>query len=187
MFTKAVHLDIVSHKTSEAFIACFKKFFSRRGKSQMIFSDNGKNFVSANSEVKRLILILTKHDDCLFNLISEEDIQWKFLPPRAPNFGGSWEAGIKSYKFHFKRGVEVSKLTYEEFYTILHQCEGILNYCPLSPLSSDMDDLEVSTTGHFLIGRPKTAIAKPNLTNLENNQLNLWQKTPRIVQVVWKK
>ncbi|GBM31671.1 hypothetical protein AVEN_101287-1 [Araneus ventricosus] len=188
MAIKSVHLDIVSDQTTEAFIACLKRFFSRRGKSQIIFSDNGKNFVSANSELKRLILIVTKHDDCLSNFRSEEGIQWKFLPPRVPNFSGLWEAGVKSFKFHFKRvvGVSKSKLTYEEFYTILHQIEGILNSRPLTLLSSDMNDLEVLTRGHFLIGRPITAIAEPNFTNVENNRLNLWQKTSKMIQVIWK-
>ncbi|GBO00235.1 hypothetical protein AVEN_151932-1 [Araneus ventricosus] len=119
----------------------------------MIFSDNGKDFVSAKSELKRLILIVTKHDDCPSNFLTKEGTQWKFLPPRAPNFGSLWEASVKSFKFHFKRVVGVSKLTYEEFYTILHQIEGILNSRPLIPLSSDMDDLEVLIPGHFFIGR----------------------------------
>ncbi|GBN61138.1 hypothetical protein AVEN_28390-1 [Araneus ventricosus] len=66
------------------------------GISQMIFSANCKNFVNADSELKRLILIVTEHDDCLSNFLSEEGIQWKFLPPRAPNFDGLWEAGVKS-------------------------------------------------------------------------------------------
>ncbi|XP_055953276.1 uncharacterized protein LOC129988999 [Argiope bruennichi] len=144
-------LYIVSDLTSEAFIACLKRFFSRRGKSQFIFSDNGKNFVSGNSELKRLALMVTKHDEYLSNFLSEEGIQWKFLPPRAPNFGGLWEAGVKSFKYHLKRVVGVSKLTYEEFFTILHQIEGILNSRPITPLSSDMDDLEILTPGHFLI------------------------------------
>ncbi|GBN05803.1 hypothetical protein AVEN_52412-1 [Araneus ventricosus] len=50
-----------------------------------------------------------------------------------------------------------------------------------------MDDLEVLTPGHFLIGRPITAIAEPNLTNVENNRLNLWQKTSKMIQAIWKK
>ncbi|GBM25040.1 hypothetical protein AVEN_96632-1 [Araneus ventricosus] len=116
-----------------------------------------------------------------------EGIQWKLLAPRAPNFGGLWEAGVKSFKFNFKRVVGVSKLTCEEFYTILHEVEGILNSRPLTPLSSDVDDLEVLTPVHFLIGRPITAIAEPNLTNVENNRLNLWQKTSKMIQIIWKK
>ncbi|XP_055941843.1 uncharacterized protein LOC129971891 [Argiope bruennichi] len=179
--------DIVSDLTSEAFIACLKRFFSRRGKSQFIFSDNGKNFVSGNSELKRLALMVTKHDEYLSNFLSEEGIQWKFLPPRAPNFGGLWEAGVKSFKYHLKRVVGVSKLTYEEFFTILHQIEGILNSRPITPLSSDMGDLEILTPGHFLIGRPITSIVEPNLTNPESNRLNLWQRTSKMVQVIWKR
>ncbi|GBN51095.1 hypothetical protein AVEN_131197-1 [Araneus ventricosus] len=145
----------------------------------MIFSDNGKNFVSANLELKRLILIATKRDDCLSNFISEEDIQWTVHPPRAHNFGGVWEAGVKSFKFLFKSVVEVSKLTYEEFYTILQQTEVILNSRPLTPLSSDMEDLEFLTPRHFVIGRPITAIAEPNLTNVENNLSDHMEKVAK--------
>ncbi|GBM74651.1 hypothetical protein AVEN_58494-1 [Araneus ventricosus] len=145
MVTKAGNLDIVSDQTSEALLVCLKRFFFRRGKSHMIFSDNGKNFVNANSELKRLILFVSKHDDCLSNVLSEEGIQWKFLPSRALNFGGFREAGVKSFKFHYKRVVGVSKFTYEEFYTILQHIEGVSNSRTLIPLSSEIDDLEVLT------------------------------------------
>ncbi|GBM34995.1 hypothetical protein AVEN_240358-2-1, partial [Araneus ventricosus] len=84
-------------------------------------------------------------------------------------------------------GVESQNLPMRNFDTILHRIEGILNSHSLTPLSSDMDDLEFLTPRHFLIGRPITAIAEPNLTNVENNRLNLWQKTSKIVRVIWKR
>ncbi|GBM28701.1 hypothetical protein AVEN_116712-1 [Araneus ventricosus] len=142
------------------------------------------SLLSISNNYSKLIQV---HDDCLSNIISEEGIKWEFLPPRAPYFGGLWEAGVKSFKFHFKHVVGVSKLTFEEFYAILHHLEGILNSRPLTPLSRDMDDLEVLAPGHFLIGSPITAIAEPNLTYVENNLLNLWQKTSKMIQIIWKR
>ena len=52
--TKAVHLELVSELTTEAFLGSLKRFFSRRGKANTIHSDNGKNFVGANRELKSL-------------------------------------------------------------------------------------------------------------------------------------
>ena len=54
-------------------------------------------------------------------------IEWRFIPERAPHFGGLWEAAVKSMKFHFKRIVGNTKLTFEELTTILTQIESCLN------------------------------------------------------------
>ncbi|GFT07988.1 integrase catalytic domain-containing protein [Trichonephila clavipes] len=97
------------------------------------------------------------------------------MPPRAPNFGGLWEAGVKSFKFYLKRAVGNLKMTLEEFLTIITQIEGILNSRPITPLSEDIDDLEVLTRGHFLIGRPVTSISVPNLLDKTENTLSRWQ------------
>ena len=45
---KAVHLEVVSDLTSEAFIAALRRFISRRGLPTLIWSDHGTNFVGAN-------------------------------------------------------------------------------------------------------------------------------------------
>ena len=47
---KAVHLELVSDLTSEAFLAALRRFVSRRGKPSIMWSDNGTNFVGAASE-----------------------------------------------------------------------------------------------------------------------------------------
>ncbi|GBM22257.1 hypothetical protein AVEN_273442-1 [Araneus ventricosus] len=43
--TKAVHFELETDLTIEAFIACLKRFFARRGKSSIVYSDNATNFV----------------------------------------------------------------------------------------------------------------------------------------------
>ena len=42
---KAVHLELVSDLTTNAFISCIRRFISRRGKPTVIMSDHGTNFV----------------------------------------------------------------------------------------------------------------------------------------------
>lgn len=51
MTTKAIHLEAVSDLISEAFMAALKRFFSRRGVSSEIYSDNGTNFIGANKKM----------------------------------------------------------------------------------------------------------------------------------------
>ena len=91
------------------------------------------------------------------NKLARENIIWTFIPPRAPNFGGLWEAGIKSVKNHIKRIIGESHLSYEEAYTLLVRIEAVLNSRPLTPLSNDPNDLTALTPGHFLIGHPLTS------------------------------
>ena len=51
---RAVHLELVSDLSSEAFIACLRRFVSRRGLPNLIWSDHGTNFVGAARELKEL-------------------------------------------------------------------------------------------------------------------------------------
>ncbi|GFW27426.1 integrase catalytic domain-containing protein [Trichonephila clavipes] len=141
-----------------------------------------KNFVGANRELKRLQNLKFPEEK-----LSSEGNSWNFMPPRAPNFGGLWEAGVKSFKFYLKRAVGNFKMTLEEFLTIITQIEGILNSRPITLLSEDTDDLEVLTPGHFLIGRSITSISEPNLLDKSESTLSRWQKLAKILQRIWTK
>ncbi|GFT13488.1 integrase catalytic domain-containing protein [Trichonephila clavipes] len=140
--TRAIHLEILSDLTSDAIIATLKRFMSRRGKCSKIFTDNATNFVGANSQLKVFYKTLNFPDQNLAAYFTEEGIEWNFIPPRAPHMGGLWEAGIKSVKYHLKRALGRSRLTYEEFETVIIQVEGILNSRPLTPISNDFDNFE---------------------------------------------
>ncbi|GFW23129.1 integrase catalytic domain-containing protein [Trichonephila clavipes] len=182
-----IHIEIVSDLTSDAFIATLKRFFSRRGKCAKLYSDNGKTFVGANKELKRFLKLIEDSDDNLAGFLSAEGIEWKFIPPRAPSFGGLWEASVKSIKYPLRRVVSGSNLTYEKFLTVCIQIEGILNSRPLCALSSNSDDWNALTPAHFLIGRSMTSVVEPNLIELKENALKKWQRITRLVQLIWNK
>jgi hypothetical protein len=55
--------------------------------------------VGANRELAKLF----KTNDFqtkVINSLSDQQINWHFMPPRAPHMGGLWEAAVKSTKFH---------------------------------------------------------------------------------------
>ncbi|UYV60511.1 hypothetical protein LAZ67_1001370 [Cordylochernes scorpioides] len=66
--------------------------------------------------------------------IGNDGAEWKFSPPGAPHFGGLWEAGIKCFKYHFRRIIGETLLTYEGFLTLIVQMEACLNSRPLDQL-----------------------------------------------------
>ncbi|GBM55873.1 hypothetical protein AVEN_245240-1 [Araneus ventricosus] len=61
--------------------------------------------------------------------------------------------------------------------------ERILKSSPLIPLSSDLNEYEVWTPVHFLIGRPITAIPKIEVINISDNKLSRWQQ---LTKLIWK-
>ncbi|UYV79361.1 hypothetical protein LAZ67_17002296, partial [Cordylochernes scorpioides] len=148
--TKAIHLEISSDLTAETFLAALKRFISRRGRPTDIYSDNATNFKGASNILKERWKLFNAANIQDFSAI--ESINWHFIPPSAPNFGGLWEAGIKSVKTILSKTMKSRLLNYEELLTLLAQIEACLNSRPLTFVSNDPNDLTALTPGHFLIG-----------------------------------
>lgn len=184
---KAVHVELASDLTTESFLAAFRRFCSRRGKPDTIYSDNGTNFVGAKNELEALGNFLQKNQKYLSEQASKDNVTWSFIPPHSPHFGGLWEAGVKSVKYHLKRVLGNTALTYEEFYTLLTQVEATLNSRPLTPLSSTPNDLESLCPSHFLIGRTAVSLPDPSLQHLKQNQLSRYQLLQQMYQHFWQR
>ncbi|XP_036344418.1 uncharacterized protein LOC118753652 [Rhagoletis pomonella] len=182
--TKAVHLEAVTSMSTEHFLWALQRFIGRRGLCQDIYSDCGTNFIGADGILK------TNYQKFRADLerevipkLTDLHIQWHFNPPQSPNFGGLWEANVKSIKYHLKRAVGGTRLTYEQLSTVLVRIEACLNSRPLCPLTSDPDDLLVLTPGHFLIG---DALLSPPESAPENKSLSLqYFELQRLVQQFW--
>ncbi|XP_066157588.1 uncharacterized protein [Euwallacea fornicatus] len=183
--TKALHLELVSDLSSESFLLAFRRFVARRGRPSHVYSDNGTNFVGANRELAELGHFLIKESSKLANSYAQEGVQWHFIPPQSPHFGGLWEAGVKSVKHHLKRVAGNANLTFEHLITLLAQIESILNSRPLSPLSQDPNDLTPLSPAHFLIGRSLTELPDPDLQHIPANRLSVFQRIQQIKQHLW--
>ena len=182
--TKAIHLEVVSDMTTDSFLAAFKRFTARRGNCSHIYSDNGTTFVGANNIMEQEIQDILQKSEIQDKLVSN-GTQWHFIPPAAPHFGGLWEAGVKSMKYHLKRVVGEATLTYEELSTLVYQIESCLNSRPLTPLSNDVNELQALTPGHFLIGR---ALMSPSYSNTYSTSTSLserWKLIQKMKKDFW--
>ena len=184
---KAMHLELVSDLTSEAFIAALRRFVARRGLPDVIHCDNGTNFVGANNTLKEMHNFLKNNSNSLIETLGTHRINFKFIAPRSPHLGGLWEAGVKSVKTHVKRTIGLTKLTYEHYHTLLTQIESILNSRPLTAMSADPADLIPLSPSHFLLGGVAEGVIDPPVTHIAENCLSVYQNLQRMRQHFWNR
>ncbi|XP_071581043.1 uncharacterized protein [Temnothorax nylanderi] len=183
--SRAVHLDVASDYSADAFLAALRRFVARRGLCRTLYSDCGTNFVGADAQLRALFSASDPEGRRIAARLAEERIQWHFNPPAAPNFGGIWEAAVKSMKFHLRRVIGDAKLTYEEMATVLAQIEACLNSRPLQAISDDPEDFTALTPGHFLIGSALNAVPEPSLAEESTSRLSRWQLLQSIRDRFW--
>ncbi|XP_071643002.1 uncharacterized protein [Temnothorax longispinosus] len=183
--SRAVHLDVATDYTADAFLAALRRFVSRRGLCQTLYSDRGTNFVGADAQLRDLFSAGGQGGRRIAERVAEERIAWRFNPPAAPNFGGIWEAAVKSTKHHLRRVIGEATLTYEEMATLLSQVEACLNSRPLQALTDDPEDLSPLTPGHFLIGSAISAVPEPSLTEERTTRLSRWQQVQQMRDHFW--
>ncbi|KMQ90338.1 hypothetical protein RF55_9920 [Lasius niger] len=185
--TRAVHLDVVSDYTADAFLAALQLFTSRRGLCRSFQSDCGTNFVGADAQLRALFSASNPNQRQIAAQLASEQIQWRFNPPAVPYFGGIWEAAVKSLKHHLRQVLGENTLTYEEMSTLLAHIEACLNSRPLQALSDDPDDIAALTPGHFLIRSALNAVPEPNLLESPINCVTQWQLLQKMRDHFWER
>lgn len=178
--TKAIHLEATSDLSTSTFLAAFSRFVSRRGCPLHLHSDNGQTFVGASKKLSKEFAATSTQ--AVLSNYAHQNLCWHFIPPGAPHMGGLWEAGVKSFKQHFRKIAGASKYTFEEFQTLLSRIEACLNSRPISPISENPSDIAALTPGHFLIGSPILIPIDPSLHEVPISMCNRWQKLKVIHQ-----
>ena len=184
--TKAVHSEVVLDLTTVAFLATLRHFIGHRGQPSVLWSDQGTNLVGAAKEIRKML----QQDDPnheVSEFCTMQDIQWKFTPEHAPHFRGLWEASVKSFKTHVRRTAGKAKLSFEELTMVLVQIKACMNSRPLTPLPDASDEYEAVTPGHFLVGKPLTALPYHSTctTNQSMSLLRRWCLCQNLVRHFW--
>ncbi|GFX70522.1 integrase catalytic domain-containing protein [Trichonephila clavipes] len=140
---RALHLELVSSLSTDAFLLSFRRFVAGRGRPRIIYSDNGTKFRGANNELI----------DIDWNEVSRfaeiQHITWKFIPPITAGSGGFWERLVRTVKELLRRTLGKAMFAYEELLNILSECEKNVNSLPFTYLSEDMQDPTPITPTRF--------------------------------------
>lgn len=127
MASKAMHIEVVGDQTTDSFLGALERFISHRGMVTEIRSDNGSTFHGADSDLHSLLVEAKPTFHAAPRFLATKGITWRFIPLKAPHFGGLWEAGIKSAKTLSKKIFGQRILTYEEMSTLTARVEIALN------------------------------------------------------------
>ncbi|XP_028982417.1 uncharacterized protein LOC107045061 [Diachasma alloeum] len=147
--------------------------------------DNSTTFVGAAEVLDKIYHRASRKNQQVQAALATNGTQWSFSPPRAPHFGGQWEAAVKSTKYHLRRVLGTTTLTFEELNSVVIQIEACLNSRPICRMSDDPDDLQVLTPGHFLIGEPLQLIPKPSIIDKNPSNLQRWNLVTQLTQQFW--
>ena len=77
---------MLPNQTAEEFLLSLTKFIARRGRLEMIYSDNGRTFVAGAKWLKRVM-----RDEVMQNMLARCEVKWQFSLSRAPWWGGQFE------------------------------------------------------------------------------------------------
>ena len=92
MSTHAVHIDMLDTLETDSFLNSFRRFSCRRGQPDSIFSDQATTFISAEAQLTRGLLEVSKKVIDAYAV--SKGIAWNFNPPTASHMGGAWERMI---------------------------------------------------------------------------------------------
>ena len=189
--TKAIHLEVTTEQSTEAFEAALQRFVARRGCPQHLYSDNGGGFIGARNRYHQLLSILKDQkgeDNIRHFLATQHDIIWHNIPAFSPHMGGLWEAAVKSMKRHLRRVMGTRRFTLEELITVTCRIEACLNSRPLIPFTShDPDGVEALTASHFLTNKAPTICPDDPSPLTERQLLQKWNICQGVVQQVWSR
>ena len=154
--TRAVHLEVVSDLSMETLLLAFRRFASRKSLPQVMMSDNALTYMSASEELTRLL-----QSDSLSTSLGANGVVWKFIPKKAPWFGGFWERMIGLTKNCLKKVLGRFHISLPVLQTMVVEIEAVLNNRPLTYTSSDVDNPQPLTPAYLLYGRKIARLRMP--------------------------
>ncbi len=159
-----------------------RRFIARKGKPFELLSDRGTNFIGGNKELLEAYQSLTPD---LQAALAKQKISFKFNPPHAPHFGGTWEREIRSIKTALETTLGAQTVSEEVLRTVMIEIEGILNSKPLGYVSSDIADPDPVTPNLLLMGWHDASLPLVTYPDSELHSRRQWRHRQILSDHFW--
>ncbi|XP_037931335.1 uncharacterized protein LOC119666125 [Teleopsis dalmanni] len=130
--------------------------------------------------------MLLPYNDPIVKLIMEQ-VHKKYIHCCPQSLLANMRQRYWPNKYKLMASTKTTSLTYEELETVVLEVEAILNSRPLTPMSSNPNDLSALTPGHFLIREPLTAMADANVQSGNINLVTRWKLVSRLKLDFWER
>ena len=171
---------------TDSFINALRRFINRRGRPEVMYSDQGTNFTGAIPELQEFIDGLNQKQ--IEDFSTRHNFKWQFNPPASPHMGGSWERLVRSVKQVMSGLMKSHVLTDPQFYTLLTEVESILNTRPLTRASDDINDFEALTPNHILLGRHRNWVyVTDSIGEKDVTSRKRWRQVQALSTLFWKR
>ena len=154
---------------------------ARKGRPDVIYSDNFSTFKSAAAWLKEV-----RKSEVVNNYLATQDIKWKFNVSKAPWWGGQFERMVALVKSALFKVVGTSTLTWYELESVLLDVEITLNDRPLNYIEDDIQ-LPVLTPNSLSFGG-NHSIPEDDADNIDETDLRKSAKyLSRCKDRVWQR
>ena len=158
--------------TTDSFIQALRRLISRGANIRIIQSDNGSNFIGANTELKRAFSEMDKKKINNFLMeLGREWLIWKHNPPTACNMEGLGERQNRSARSILAALLKQhgESLNDESLRTLLVDVEGINNSTPITcDIIGDLNNIVPLNPMQLLSMKTKIVMPPPGIFQKED-------------------
>ena len=171
--TRAVHLDVATDYSTEAVIHTVRRLMAVRGNVRKITSDPGSQLVRASAELCEWRQ--GWNNDQLVRFGNEKGLDWEFIMANSQHQNGVSEIMVKMVKGVQKSLLTAlgdSKLSLNEFFTLLAEVGNLINERPIGIKPNDKSATDYLSPNSLLLGRCSDRISggpfEPNQVVISN-------------------
>jgi hypothetical protein len=172
--------------TCDSFLEAFFRFFNTRGNAaRFIWCDNGTNLKSGSKA------LTSSFEGVKWKAVvdkwSAHGVSWRHIPPYAPSKGGNWERMVglaKNVITAIAARNYYRSITTEELGTYFKEVEGILNWRPLTSVSSRTNDFDYLSPMSLLNSALTPSVLPGHIVKSESFR-DSWKTSQLMAQEFW--
>lgn len=183
--TRALHLEVLRNLETQEFFRAFKRFVSRRGTPELMYSDNFRSYKRAAADLEGIAQLL--QDNSLVEGLAHRGIKWHFSTEHAPWENGFVERVVGTVKSALRKVLGKSTVDFVEFETICCEVEDLINRRPLLQVNDEGEEIDVLTPQHFLLQEIAPPLQDSHLPPPQRRDelLRRWRARKVLVEKVW--